>query len=167
MIAVLKGIGESLFRMYSLELLPTTPEAASFYTTKEISAENAGFDLFVPEDCVFAPGERKLVSMRVKAKLIRFTSIGSEAVHYWMPPRSSISKTGLLLLNSIGVIDKSYRGELMAYLWNTTVGEVTVRKGDRLVQIVAPDMARIYGVNIVDSLDVTERGEGGFGSSGR
>ncbi len=167
MIAVLKGIGESLFRMYSLELLPTTPEAASFYTTKEISAENAGFDLFVPEECVFAPGERKLVSMRVKARLVQLSREGMKPVHYWMPPRSSISKTGLLLLNSVGVIDKSYRGELMAYLWNTTAGEVTVRKGDRLVQIVAPDMGTIYGVNIVDSLDTTERGEGGFGSSGR
>jgi dUTP pyrophosphatase len=153
--------------MYSIDLLPTTPEAAAFYTTKELNLDNAGFDLFVPEDVVFKPNERKLVSMRVKACVVALSRTGRTPVHYWMPPRSSISKTGLLLLNSIGVIDKSYRGELMAYLWNTTVGEVTVRKGDRLVQIVAPDMGPIYGVNIVDALDATERGEGGFGSSGR
>ena len=172
--------------MYSLELLPTTPDAASFYTTRELATseagglqsaspavmrelnkDNAGFDLFVPEDVVFAPGERKLVSMRVKARLVRLSRSGMEPVHYWMPPRSSISKTGLLLLNSIGVIDKTYRGELMAFLWNSTGAEVTVKKGDRLVQVVAPDMGPIWGVTLVDQLDETARGEGGFGSSGR
>jgi dUTP pyrophosphatase len=65
------------------------------------------------------------------------------------------------------VIDASYRGELMAFLWNTKDTEVTVKKGDRLVQIVAPNMGHINTVNIVDSLDETERGDGGFGSSGR
>jgi dUTP pyrophosphatase len=153
--------------MYSLELLPTTEAAASFYTTKELNRDNAGFDLFVPEDCIFAPGERKLVSMRVKARLVQLSRTGMEPVHYWMPPRSSISKTGLILLNSIGVIDKTYRGELMAFLWNSTDREVTVKKGDRLVQIVAPDMGPICGITLVDQLDETARGEGGFGSSGR
>jgi dUTP pyrophosphatase len=153
--------------MYSLELLPTTDAATSFYTTKELNRDNAGFDLFVPEDYTFAPDERKLISMRVKAKLLRMSREGNEPVHYWMPPRSSISKTGLILLNSIGVIDKTYRGELMAFLWNSTSSEVTVRKGDRLVQIVAPDMGPIWGVTIVEALDETARGEGGFGSSGR
>ncbi len=149
---------------YVLELLPTTPDAASFYSTAPRVTDNAGVDLFVPEDTSFQPGEKKLVSMRVKA---RMSDVLGNKVHYWMPPRSSISKTGLLLLNSIGVIDKTYRGELMAFLWNTTTNVVTVQKGDRLVQIVAPDMGDILEVHVVDSLDITTRGEGGFGSSGR
>ncbi len=153
---------------YTLELLPTTPDAASFYTNQEKDTSNAGIDLFVPEETSFAPGEKKLVSMRVKAKLIKYNfDILPTGVHFWMPPRSSISKTGLLLCNSIGVIDASYRGELMAYLWNTTNKEVIVKKGDRLVQIVAPDMRWIKEIKIVDELDKTERGDGGFGSSGR
>lgn len=156
---------------YTLHLLPTTPEAAEFYQTKVLSTENAGFDLFVPEEVVFAPGERKLLSMRVKARMDKTVFVDDVApvssCHYWMPPRSSISKTGLLLLNSIGVIDKGYRGELMAFLWNTTDAPVTVKKGDRLVQIVAPDMGAIHEVAVVDSLDSTARGEGGFGSTGR
>ncbi len=149
---------------YTLALLPTTPEATTFYSTGERDTENAGIDLFVPELTTFEPGEKKLISMRVKA---RMTDASGNQVHYWMPPRSSISKTGLLLLNSIGVIDKTYRGELMAFLWNTTANVVEVKKGDRLVQIVAPDMGAIGNVSVVTSLDDTVRGEGGFGSSGR
>lgn len=152
---------------YVIKLLPTTTDAASFYKATALSTENAGVDLFVPEEVVFAPGERKLVSMRVKAVLIAQTALNETPVHYWMPPRSSISKTGLLLLNSIGVIDKSYRGELMAFLWNTTDKEVAVKKGDRLVQIIAPDMGPITSLHLVSALDATERGEGGFGSSGK
>jgi dUTP pyrophosphatase len=149
---------------YLLTLYPTTVESAPFYSTKEISNENAGFDLFVPEETVFSPGERKLVSMRVKAKME-----SNNLVHYWMAPRSSISKTGLVLLNSMGVIDRGYRGELMAFLWNTLDKEVTVKKGDRLVQILAPDMGHIQSVKVspVSEIDQTARGEGGFGSTGR
>jgi dUTP pyrophosphatase len=147
---------------YTLELLPTTEEAKSFYTSENRNTDNAGFDLFVPEQVTFQPNEKKLVSMRVKARMLE----GERQVHYWMPPRSSISKTGLLLLNSIGVIDKTYRGELMAFLWNTTDKPVEVKKGDRLVQIVAPDMGAITITRVVDTLDETVRGEGGFGSSG-
>ena len=149
---------------YILELLPTTADASSFYSTQTRSTDNAGIDLFVPELTTFEPGEKKLVSMRVKA---RMTDVLNNQVHYWMPPRSSISKTGLLLLNSIGVIDKTYRGELMAFLWNTTANVVSVQKGDRLVQIVAPDMGDVIEVRVVESLDATARGENGFGSTGK
>lgn len=158
---------------YTLNLFPTTPDAAAFYQSgSALSTDNAGFDLFVPEEAVFAPGEKKLVSMRVKVRMDKNDICNEEVAvvipcHYWMPPRSSISKTGLMLLNSIGVIDKSYRGELMAFLWNTTDAPVTVKKGDRLVQIVAPDMGAIQDVIVVDSLDSTVRGDGGFGSTGR
>jgi dUTP pyrophosphatase len=154
--------------MYVLEILPTSENASQYYKTGARGNENAGFDLYVPMDVTFAPNEKKLVSMQVKAKMVE-KAFGREGtpVHYWMPPRSSISKTGLLLLNSIGVIDASYRGELMAYLWNTTNAEVNVKKGDRLVQIVGPNMGHIEEVVVVDFLDVTERGEGGFGSTGK
>jgi dUTP pyrophosphatase len=72
-----------------------------------------------------------------------------------------------MMLNSVGVIDKSYRGELMAFLWNTTDKEVLVEKGQRLVQLVAGDMSDINSVTVTDKLPVSERGTGGFGSTGR
>jgi dUTP pyrophosphatase len=68
--------------------------------------------------------------------------------------------------NSIGVIDKSYRGELKAPVWSMT-GESVVQTGDRLFQIVAPDMGWIRNISLVDSLPETDRGAGGFGSSGK
>ena len=161
---------------YILNLLPTTEAAASFYTDQQPSDENAGFDLFVPEEHILEPGEKKLISTRVKAMMQSTvlapnynpgTGDDKKPVHYWMPPRSSISKTGLILLNSIGVIDKTYRGELMAFVQNISSSPVTVKVGDRLVQIVAPDMGHIKEVKIVESLDETARGGNGFGSSGR
>jgi dUTP pyrophosphatase len=72
-----------------------------------------------------------------------------------------------MMLNSVGVIDKSYRGELMAFLWNTTGGQVVVEKGQRLVQIVARHMGDIVETVVVDKLPESARGDGGFGSSGR
>lgn len=147
--------------MYTLQLLPDDT-SSPYYTTLKGSDQNAGFDLFVPADVTFLPNEKKLVSMNVKAVMLR----SNETVHYWMLPRSSISKTGLMLCNSVGVIDRSYRGELMAYLWNTTDKPVIVSKGSRLVQIVPPDMGHLSYIQIVSELDHTSRGSGGFGSSG-
>jgi dUTP pyrophosphatase len=163
---------------YTLNLLPVTTDAAAFYTSADRSNDNAGFDLYVPQEVVFQAGEKKLVSMQVKATVVRGgqscttcecggCAPGVDTVHYWMLPRSSISKTGLLLLNSVGVIDRTYRGELMAFLWNTKDTPVTVSKGDRLVQIVAPDMGWISQVAVVEELDSTARGAGGFGSTGQ
>jgi dUTP pyrophosphatase len=148
--------------MPELFILPN-PEAASFYTTKGFDGENAGVDLFVPNDVVFAPGERKMVSMGVRAVMIDW----KKYANYWMLPRSSISKTGLMMMNSVGVIDKSYRGELIAALWNTTNEVVKVEKGQRLVQIVARDMDDIKSLTVVSELPSSDRGEGGFGSTGK
>ena len=167
-----------MIEQYTLSLQPTTPEATSFYTDLvtvtsknsdlkliELNKENAGFDLYVPREVVFAPGERKLVSMEVKA-VVEGLFRSSHA--YWMAPRSSMSKTGLMLLNSMGIIDKGYRGELMAFLWNTTNETVTVTKGQRLVQLLTPCLGDWNRAQLVSSLGApTQRGEGGFGSSGR
>ena len=149
-----------IYQMPELFLLPSS--ATSFYKSGPLNTENAGFDLYVPEETVFLPGEKKLVSMGVSAVLID----GDDMKNYWLVPRSSISKTGLMMLNSVGVIDKSYRGELMAFLWNTTSSQVVVEKGQRLVQIVAGDMGDITSMTVVDCLPTSERGSGGFGSTG-
>jgi dUTP pyrophosphatase len=147
--------------MSQLFIVPTE-NAKEYYSSKKLLTENAGFDLFVPQTVVFSPGEKKLVSMEVRV----IVSEHDAPQNYWMVPRSSISKTGLLMLNSVGVIDKSYRGELMAYLWNTTNSPVTIEKGQRLVQLVARHMGDIVEAVVVEKLPETTRGDGGFGSTG-
>lgn len=148
--------------MSELFLLPSA-NAAEFYSSQSLNTDNAGYDLFVPNQVTFAAGEKKLVSMEVRAVVIE----GEALQNYWMVPRSSISKTGLMMLNSVGVIDKSYRGELMAFLWNTTDAPVVVEKGQRLVQIVARHMGDIVSASVVDKLPESSRGDGGFGSTGK
>ena len=157
--------------MSVLRLCPS-PSTAEFYVAGPVSmvaAENAGFDLFVPENCVIPPGEMKFVSMDLKAVVVEGGSV-SQAAHYWLVPRSSISKTGLVLANSIGVIDRSYRGSLMGAFWNLSKEDVVLTRGQRLLQIVSRDMTSFSTVEIVgtaEELGVTARGEGGFGSTGR
>ena len=81
-------------------------------------------------------------------------------------PRSSIPKTPLRLSNSIGLIDAGYRGELQAPLDNISDENYLVKAGTRLFQIVNPDLSTFSSINIVDKLSETDRGEGGFGSTG-
>ena len=81
--------------------------------------------------------------------------------------RSGISvKRGLAPANKVGVIDSDYRGEIMVALYNQSGKEQTVADGERIAQIVfTPYVAADFCV--VDELDSTDRGEGGFGSTGR
>lgn len=82
-------------------------------------------------------------------------------------PRSGLSlKHGIILSNSIGVIDSDYRGEVMVSLRNIGEIDYTVNPGDRIAQMM---IIPVYTASLVecDELDDTERGEGGFGSTGR
>jgi dUTP pyrophosphatase len=159
--------------VFTIKLQPTTPEAAEFYMDYACNGENAGFDLFMPREVRFAPGERKFVSLEVKAIVCCSCSDSdseNKEQNFWMVPRSSISKTGLMMMNSVGVIDKTYRGDLIAALWNTTDKEVVIQHGHRLVQIVGPTMESFHSIQVVKSIDETGtrsgRGTGGFGSTG-
>jgi len=147
--------------MSTLCLLPLSGNL--HYENVTASSENAGVDLYVPTDVVFAAGERKFVGMGTSAAVIE----GNDCAPFWLLPRSSISKTGLMMMNSVGVIDKGYRGELIAALWNTLDKELCVEKGTRLVQVVSRDMSSFAKVMLVDALPVSLRGEGGFGSTGK
>ena len=84
---------------------------------------------------------------------------------YMLVPRSSISKTTIRLANSIGIIDKKYRGNVMVMVDNIGNSDVLFPDGCCYFQIVAFD-GNLPKYQIEDILDVTERGAGGFGSTG-
>jgi dUTP pyrophosphatase len=77
-------------------------------------------------------------------------------------PRSSISKTGHRLLNSVGVIDSGYRGEVKVRMSHTDIGAYEI--GDRIAQLVIMELPRVV-VEQVTELSDSERGDGGFGST--
>ena len=156
---------------YELQICPISDEAKEFYTEQlDRSNENAGFDVYsvsdikVGEACEFIPFGAKFRMMRYQVDSLGCAEY--EDSHYWLFPRSSIYKSQLIMANSTGVIDASYRGELKAPVWSMS-GTSKVKKGDRLFQIVAPDMGWIRNIRIVDSMSETERGAGGFGSTGK
>lgn len=82
--------------------------------------------------------------------------------------RAAVSgiKHGISLSNGVGVIDSDYRGEICVGLINTSSEDYTIQPGERIAQLVLAPVIPAQPVE-VDSLDETERGEGGFGSTGR
>lgn len=82
-------------------------------------------------------------------------------------PRSSTGvKRKLMLANTIGVIDSDYRGEIMIFFYNYGDQTQIIKHGDRLAQLVIQPYQQ-FEIEVVDKLDESDRGEGGFGSTGR
>ena len=81
-------------------------------------------------------------------------------------PRSSIFRTPLRQANNIGIIDSGYRGRIMVPVDNRSNRDYFIDAGDRLFQLVHPSLKPI-SIEIVKELDETERGSGGFGSTGK
>jgi dUTP pyrophosphatase len=144
---------------------------------------DSGFDLPTPMHVVIPPHKTVRVRLGIRATVRsaitylnaatgRWEGLISAArrVPYWLAPRSSISKTPLILANSMGVVDAGYNGELQAALHNTSDEEYEVRQLDRLIQIVSGDLTPFYKVTIrghTERPEATARGEGGFGSTGK
>ena len=82
-------------------------------------------------------------------------------------PRSGLGhKHGIVLGNLVGLIDSDYQGELMVSVWNRGEERFTVTPGDRIAQLVIGPVVQAR-FNLVESFETSERGTGGFGSSGR
>lgn len=131
---------------------------------------NSGFDLFVPQNTTF-PGQTHqplFVSSGIKAEMRIYDTNKNDwgSTGYYMYPRSSISKTPLMLANHTGIIDSGYRGYLIGAFRNLSNENYEVPVMTRLLQICAPDLRPIY-VQIIDEslFESTSRGEGGFGST--
>ena len=115
-------------------------------------------DLYVLEDIYFESGETKAIKLGISCE-------PEDGKAYYLLPRSSISKTPLRMANSIGLIDGGYRGEIMAVCDNIKTESYTVEKGQRLFQLVSADSSPIK-YELVEELEMTTRGIGGFGSTG-
>lgn len=136
---------------------------------------DSGFDLLVPERTIFTKEiDSKFIDMGVKAEMLYFDSNISMVSNcaFTIHPRSSISKTPLMLANHTGIIDSGYRGSLIgAFRWlktnTSTETEYVVDKYTRLLQVCHPTLCPIYVIIVnEDELTTTERGDGGFGSTG-
>lgn len=118
---------------------------------------DAGFDLYSIVDIIIPSKQRKTISTGIALQMPEhFAGL------IW--PRSGLSvKQGIDVL--AGVVDSGYRGEIMVCLYNTSDEDVNIHIGDRIAQIVFQEIPRII-METHESLDSSERGNKGFGSSG-
>ena len=162
---------------YRLELLVTEggmPYYPVVGTKETLSDQNAGYDVKVVVDQE-PTSSSVLVPLGLKARMVCLTPFATnnnvimeEDSHFTLEPRSSIYKSGFIMANSRGIIDKSYRGELKAPVISVGLPNTSkkIEAGTRLFQILAPALGHIESVVYVSSLPDTLRGEGGFGSTG-
>ena len=124
-------------------------------------AGDAGYDLAAAESVVLAPGERAVVRTGIAIAL-------PDGYAGFVQPRSGLAlRHGVTCLNTPGLIDPLYRGELKVVLVNLDFDTpIHVRRGDKVAQLVVQKVEQAV-VEVSEELSESERGPGGFGSSGR
>ncbi|MDD3628274.1 MAG: dUTP diphosphatase [Candidatus Humimicrobiaceae bacterium] len=120
---------------------------------------DAGLDLYSAIDCELKPFERKKIPTGIKVSI-------PEGYAGFLQPRSGLAfKNGIGIVNSPGLIDSGYRGEVCVILINyDPVSTFNIKKGDKICQMVIKKIENV-SLEVVEELDETDRGEGGFGSS--
>jgi len=120
---------------------------------------DAGLDLYSSIDCCLKPFERKLVTTGIKLS-IPYGYAG------FIQPKSGLSlKKGLSMANTPGLIDSGYRGEISVICINLDPeNDIDIKKGDKICQLVIQKVEEAE-LKVVNDLDETKRGEGGFGST--
>ncbi len=139
------------------------PHAQDLPLPKYQTPGSAGVDLLAAVDApvTIPPGGRALVPTGIAVALPQ----GYEAQ---VRPRSGLAlKQGVTVLNAPGTIDSDYRGEIGVILVNLGGEPATISRGDRVAQMVVAPVTRIVWQSMGVSLPETERGAGGFGSTGR
>ena len=142
------------------------PVLQNMYSNHEhYNPGDSGIDLFCPETINIKPGETVKINLQIKCEAYH-SSDSEMPVSYYLYPRSSIIKTPLRLANSVGIIDAGYRGNIIACVDNIKKVPYTIEQGSRLFQICGPTLEPIE-FKLVTDLSDTQRGEGGFGSTGQ
>ena len=132
---------------------------------------DSGLDLFFKETQVIPGNSTVLVDLGIACELKEKNTvfrIGNTELFvnksFFLMPRSSIYKTPLRLANSVGLIDAGYRGNLMVAVDNIKSESYTIKKNDRLFQIVSADLEP-FNIVLTDKLSESRRNAGGFGST--
>ncbi|AIT80717.1 MULTISPECIES: dUTP diphosphatase [Novosphingobium] len=119
----------------------------------------AGMDVVSAEDVTIAPGARHAVATGIAVAI-------PHGFEIQVRPRSGLAlKHGITVANAPGTVDSDYRGEVKAILINHGNAPFEIRRGDRVAQLVLAPVTLASWLP-VEELDETERGEGGFGSTG-
>lgn len=129
------------------------------YIPKYQTSGAAGFDIHSIENITIASGESKLIKTGLGMAI-------EDGYELQIRPRSGLAlKNGITVLNTPGTIDSDYRGEIMVLLINHSKQNFIIAKGDRIAQGV---ISKVYQADFIEvsELDDTQRGSGGFGSSG-
>jgi len=119
----------------------------------------AGMDVLAAEDVTLAPGQRHAVATGLALAI-------PQGYEIQVRPRSGLAlKHGITVPNTPGTIDSDYRGELKVILINHGAEQFAIARGDRVAQLVLAPVTQAAWEE-VEALDATERGAGGFGSTG-
>jgi len=142
----------------------------SHYLNYQCNGMDSGIDLILPEDFYPNLNDVSTIDHKISCQMIKKSIMDGEShVSYWLLPRSSISKTRFRMANSVGLIDSGYRGNIMAkvdLLKKDEEPSPFLKKGTRMFQIASGDLTPISQVRVVSELSKTDRGSGGFGSTG-
>ncbi len=145
--------------MNKIEIKVVAKEGVSIPCYKTAGAAGADVCACVDSPVVIKKGERKLIPTGLFFEI-------PEGYEIQLRPRSGLAlKNGITVLNTPGTIDSDYRGELMALLINLGDEDFTVNNGDRIAQIIVAPVT-LGDFKVVDKLSDTERGAGGYGSTG-
>lgn len=132
-------------------------EDKEFVPTKG-TEKSAGYDLYSPENMFVPQGQRREINTKVSVEI-------PEGFFGLLCPRSSMGKKGFSLVNTIGIIDSDYRGQIILHFVNNGASGQSIKRGDRIAQLlivpyISPE------IKVVEELSETVRGTGGFGSTG-
>jgi dUTP pyrophosphatase len=141
-------------------LVSLLPHGEGLPLPQQATAGAAGYDITSAEDVALAPMERKLIATGVKIAI-------PPGYECQLRPRSGLAlRNGITLPNTPATIDSDYRGEVKVALINLGTESFTVTRGMRIAQMVFAKVEQA-AFEVVSALPESDRGEGGFGSTGR
>ena len=148
--------------MLNVELLSTDARLKLAYATDDSAAVD--LPAMIDEPLTLQPGERKKLGAGFKMHIQLEPGQCAAAI---VAPRSGLGSRGLVIANTIGLIDADYQGELGLTLLNNGSEAITIQPGDRIMQMFFIPVLRAQFKPVTEFATVTGRGEGGFGSTGR
>ena len=146
--------------MKKIEIIFNDPRAEGRGVPEYATVGSAGLDLRSCDNAMIYPGETVHFSMGYSIY------IGDHTLAGFIMPRSGLGVRGILPANVLGLIDSDYQGELMVYLKNYSHNEFLVQNGDRIAQLVFMPVEHVMFSSVLEFSHITERGTGGFGSTG-